>query len=363
MKIIFDGKESKEDIVLRFKNAEKSLPFIDHSFVVEGDNLEVMSSMLNEYRGKIDLVYIDPPFNTNQEFSVTDTRASTISRPKNGEIAYSDEMTKDEFINFMYRCFVLIYELLSEEGSLYVHIDLKMGHYFKVILDEIFGESSFKNDITRIKSNPKNFDRRAYGNHKDMILLYTKSSKNIWNNIKIKCDDEELAKRFTKIDKNGRRYTTIPLHAPGESSSTSPTGMPWRNMNPPEGRHWRTNPTEFDKLDSIGLIEWSSKGNPRIIKYADEHKGKKIQDIWNFKDPQYPLYPTQKNLDMLDLIVKQSSKSDSIVLDCFAGSGTTLLAAKNNGRKYIGIDNSNIAMKVIKKRIPDVSIIDFNSFE
>ena len=282
-----------------------------------------MASLLEKYRGKIDLVYIDPPFNTDQIFSVGEKRVSTISRSKSGRVAYSDVMTKDEFLKFMYERFVLIRELLSKNGSLYVHIDVKMGHYFKVMLDEIFGDEGFRNDITRIKSNPKNFSRPAYGNQKDMILFYAKGSKNIWNDIREACSEEELASRFSKIDENGRRYTTIPLHAPGESSPTSPTGMPWRGMNPPEGRLWRTDPAEFDRLDSLGLIEWSSKGNPRIKKYADEHQGKKIQDIWEYKDPQYPLYPTEKNLEMLELIVKQSSNIGGIVMDCFSGSGST----------------------------------------
>lgn len=361
MNLNFDGKQSIDEIVQRAKkDTVNPIGYNISSFVVKGDSFKVMSSMLENYSGKIDLVYIDPPFNTNQNFSVTSSRVSTVSRAKNGIIAYSDDMTKDEYIKSMYDCFVLIYELLSDKGSLYVHIDIKMGHYFKVILDEIFGEASFRNDITRIKSNPKNFNRKAYGNQKDIILFYTKTQKNIWNDIKVQCDEAELAKRFSKIDADGRRYTTIPLHAPGETSKNSPTGMSWRGMDPPEGRHWRTNPVEFDRLDAEGLIEWSSAGNPRLKKYADDHKGKKIQDIWQFKDPQYPLYPTEKNLEMLDLIIKQSSSQNSIVLDCFAGSGTTLLAARNNKRAFIGIDRSLLAIEAIKKKLPDIKVLDFD---
>ena len=135
-------------------------------------------------------------------------------------------------------------------------------------------------------------------------------------------------------------------------------------MNPPEGRHWRTAPEELDKLDSLGLIEWSSKGNPRLKKYADEHQGKKVQDVWTFKDPQYPIYPTQKNLDMLELIVKQSSNERGFVLDCFAGSGTTLLAALKNNRRFIGIDNSPVSMRVMQQRLEnyDIDFIDFDMF-
>ncbi len=356
MELLFENKETKEDILSR---AKLFLPITisdGMSYLFSGDNFEIMSALLNGRKGFIDLIYIDPPFNTNQVFSVSENRANTISRRKNSTIAYSDLMTDDEFIKFMYERFVLIYELLSEEGSLYVHADAKMGHYFKIILDEIFGAKNFKNDITRIKSNPKNFDRKAYGNEKDMILFYSKNPrKNIWNEIKISLEESELATKFTKIDADGRRYTTIPLHAPGETTNGI-TGMVWRGMLPPAGRHWRTSPEEFERMDKLGLIEWSKTGNPRIKKYADEHKGKKIQDIWKYKDPQAPKYPTQKNLEMLELIIKQSSRENSIIMDCFAGSGTTLLAAAKLGRKFIGIDSSEIAINVIKNRLTENGI-------
>ena len=198
--------------------------------------------------------------------------------------------------------------------------------------------------------------RKAYGNEKDMILFYSKNpQKNIWNEIKLSLEESELATKFNKIDADGRRYTTIPLHAPGETTNGI-TGMAWRGMSPPAGRHWRTSPEEFDRMDKLGLIEWSKTGNPRIKKYADEHKGKKIQDIWKYKDPQMPKYPTQKNLEMLELIIKQSSRENSIIMDCFAGSGTTLLAAAKLGRKFIGIDSSDIAINVIKNRLTENGI-------
>ena len=103
-------------------------------------------------------------------------------------------------------------------------------------------------------------------------------------------------------------------------------------------------------MDEEGLIEWSSTGNPRIKKYADEHKGKKIQDIWRFKDPQNPRYPTEKNSQMLEQIILQSSNKGDYVLDCFAGSGTTLKAASKLDRKWIGVDSSDVAIDIIKNR-------------
>lgn len=350
MELIFENKLTKTEILDKAKSFGKFEDLsLDNNLFLYGDNFEGLSKVYNTFGPCVDLIYIDPPFNTNQTFSVSEGRCSAISRAKNGLVAYSDQMTKSEFLEFLRERLIIMRELLTDRGSLYLHIDCKIGHYVKILLDEIFGEENFRNDITRIKSNPKNFDRKAYGNEKDVIYFYCKDAKNqIWNEIKEKATDAELEKLFPKVDKNGRRYTTIPLHAPGETNGV--TGSEWRGMLPPEGRHWRTDPAVFDEMDANGLIEWSKTGNPRIKKFADEHKGKKIQDTWEFKDPQYPRYPTEKNIDMLLRIIDESSNKDSIVMDCFAGSGTTLWAANIRGRKWIGMDASPVSLKTINKR-------------
>jgi adenine-specific DNA-methyltransferase len=246
----------------------------------------------------------------------------------------------------------LIKELLSDKGSIYLHIDYKIGHYIKIIMDEVFGINNFRNDITRIKCNPKNFKRKAYGNIKDLILFYTKTNDYIWNEPKVELTENSIDRLFKKVDDKGRRYTTIPLHAPGETKNGN-TGKEWRGMLPPKGRHWRSDPVVFDELDKQGLIEWSSNGIPRKKVYADEQieKGQKLQDIWEYKDPQYPVYPTQKNEKLLDLIINTSSNENSIVMDCFAGSGTTILSAQKNRRKWIGVDSSRHSIDVIQKSL------------
>lgn len=355
MELKYNGKVKKDIISLSRQVAKKyqKKSFEKDNILIHGDNFIGLSVLLEKYRGKIDLIYIDPPFNTDQVFYVSTNRSNSISKDKNGLVAYSDKMNLDSYLEFLRERLIIMRELLSDRGSIYLHIDYKVGHYVKIIMDEVFGINNFKNDITRIKSNPKNFYRKAYGNEKDLVLFYAKNySNNIWNDIKIPLDSSEIEKRFTKTDKDGRRYTTIPLHAPG-STASGKTSKPWRGIPVPDGRHWRTDPSEFDKLDSLGLIEWSSTGNPRIKKYADEHKGKKIQDIWRFKDPQKPLYPTQKNSKMIEQIILQSSDKNSIVLDCFAGGGTTLKCAEKLGRKWIGMDSSNISIELIKKQFDD----------
>jgi adenine-specific DNA-methyltransferase len=122
-------------------------------------------------------------------------------------------------------------------------------------------------------------------------------------------------------------------------------------MMPPKGRHWRSAPEVLEELDKNGLIEWSKNGVPRKKVFADEKDGKIRQDIWKFKDLQKPSYPTEKNLDLLKVIINASSNPESVVLDCFCGSGTTLKAAQDLGRTWIGIDNSDEAINVALSKL------------
>lgn len=186
----------------------------------EGENFEVLSFLLqNGYKEKIDLIYIDPPFSTNSDFIIDHERTSTVSMPRKGLLAYSDKLSKNQYLEFIRERVVLMYYLLSERGSFYFHIDSKIGHYIKIILDEIFGIENYVNDISRKKSNPKNFYRKAYGNQKDVLLFYVKNKdKYIWNNVTIPYNDKELVEKYNKVDSSGRRYTTVPIHAPGETS-------------------------------------------------------------------------------------------------------------------------------------------------
>ena len=322
--------------------------------LLNGDNLEGLKYLLedNNVKGKIDLCYIDPPFATNSNFTITNGRASTISNSINGNIAYSDKLTGTEFIAFLKERLLLIKDLLSDKGSIYLHIDYKMGHYVKVMMDEVFGIENFRNDITRIKCNPKNFKRTGYGNIKDLILFYSKGAKPIWTEPKVPYTEKDIETLFKKR-KDGRPYTTVPIHAPGETINGK-SNQPFKGMMPPEGRHWRTDVETLEQWDTNGLIEWSKTGNPRKIIFADEKEGKRVQDIWEYKDPQYPTYPTEKNQDILDLIIKTSSNKGSIVLDCFCGSGTTLKSAHSLERPWIGIDQSKLAIKSTVEKIESI---------
>lgn len=347
--LIYRGK-TKEEAILETEAAQLKLIKKYGSKcinkLIAGDNLSILKNLHEDknIKGKVELIYIDPPFGTGQDFI-----------GYNEENFYSDKLTNVEFLEFLRKRLVFLRELLSETGSIYLHIDQKVGHYVKVLMDEIFGEENFRNDITRIKCNPKNFNRKAFGNIKDVIYFYSKAKQNgndpmSWTDYRIALTEEEIVKQFPKIDEKGYRYATTPLHAKGKTRN-GPTGKEWKGLLPPKGRHWRYNPEELTRLDKEGLIEWSNSGNPRKKIFADDNRGKKLQDVWEFKDPGFESsrYPTQKNRDLLKQIIQSSTMQGDLVLDCFAGSGTTLLAAEELKRNWIGIDSNKNAVNLIEK--------------
>lgn len=352
MRLEYEGKKELSEFynqIPSVKIGRKKKEKINKLFY--GENLTILKSLIEDFnlKGKIDLIYIDPPFATNNIFTFSEGRSNTISNSKGDEVAYKDTLKDEKFIEFIRERVYLLHKLLSDNGSLYLHIDYKIGHYVKLVLDEVFGVDNFRNDICRIKCNPKNFKRKGYGNIKDLVLFYSKSDKMIWNEPKSPYTEKDVEKLFPKTDVDGRKYTTIPLHAPGETKNSKT----FKGIEPPKGRHWRTDVKVLEEWDNQGLIEWSSNGNPRKKIYSEEQEGKRVQDIWEYKDPQYPKYPTEKNIDMLNLIIKTSSNEDSIVLDCFSGSGTTIISSIRNNRRYIGIDKSKEAIKVLRNRIDE----------
>lgn len=316
-----------------------------------GDNLQGLA--LLERRGFLaDLVYIDPPFATGNDFLISENRANSISG--NGSVAYSDRTKGKEYLDVLEQQLRAIRKVMSPTGSIYVHIGLAVEHHARLLMDDVFGAENYRNSISRIKCNPKNFARYSYGNVKDSILFYSVSPKRLtWNPQREPLSEEDIEKLYPFTDEMGRRYTTTPLHAPGITQNGK-TGSAWRGIEPPEGRHWRYQPEKLEELELQGLIAWSSTGNPRLIKYADEAKGKLPQDVWEYKDPQHPIYPTQKNADMLRRIILTSSNPGDTVLDCFAGSGETLIQANSLGRYFVGMDISSSAQSVIQARVRDI---------
>lgn len=278
-----------------------------------GDNLQVMSHLLKEFRGKVDLIYIDPPFDSKAEYKkaiklrgrTAESDTSTFE-----EKQYGDIWTNDEYLQFMYERLILCRELLSDTGSIYVHMDEKRSHYVKIILDEVFGSNNFRREIVwdiQVLSGYKTITNNWVRGH-DIIFYYSKSSNRSFNKQKQKHRQEYL-NRFNKIDKTGRKY--------------------------------------FD-------------GRGTIV-YLDDaiEKGKAIGDVWSDIMSFQQLatsteklgYPTQKPEALLERIIKASSNPGDIVFDCFMGSGTTQAVAMKLGRRFIGADINVGAVHTTTKRL------------
>lgn len=315
------------------------------------DNLLVLKQLISEpcICGNIRLIYIDPPYNTGGDFEC-----------RNQQFAYSDRFTTSEYLSFMKERLILMHKLLSQDGSIYVHLDSKMVFHVKILMDEIFGESNFKGLITRKKCKSKNYTKKTYGNISDYILFYTKSDNPIWHRPYDAWSSEKKDKEYPFIEpETGRKYKKVPIHAPGVRNGA--TGGRWRGMLPPSGKHWQYTPDKLDAMDANNEIYWSSNGNPRRKVYLDESKGIPVQDIWldyldiNNQNTRQTGYPTEKNLDMLKRIIEASSNVGDIVLDCFVGSGTTLVAAEDLGRQWIGVDIGDVAIATVKERLANGS--------
>ena len=315
------------------------------------DNLIVLKNLINDpqIKGCVKLIYIDPPYNTGSDFE-----------NRNQEFAYSDRFSTEEYLSFMKDRLAHMRELLSLDGSIYVHLDSKMVFHVKLLMDDIFGPNNFRGMITRKKCKSKNYTRRTYGNISDYILFYTKSDNPVWNRPFEDWTSEKKDKEYPFIEPDtGRRYKKVPIHAPGVRNGA--TGSEWRGMMPPPGKHWQYTPDKLDEMDANNEIYWSSTGNPRRKVYLDQSKGVPVQDIWldyldvNNQNSFQTGYPTEKNLDMLKRIVEASSNPGDIVLDCFAGSGTTLIAAEQLDRDWIGVDVGDVAIATIVNRLANGS--------
>ena len=309
-----------------------------------GDNLDVLLYLLNNgYKGRIRLVYIDPPFATTSEF---------VNR--NQEHAYSDSLSGGEFVEFLRQRLILIKELLADDGSIYLHLDNKMAFTMKLIMDEIFGENNCRAFITRKKCSTKNYTKNTYGNISDYIMFYSKTDNYVWNRPYDPWEYDKMIEQYPCVDEQGRRYKKVPVHAPGVRNGE--TGKEWKGKLPPKGKHWQYTPDKLDEMDAAGEIYWSPTGNPRRMVFCDPSKGIPVQDIWmDYRDSinqaqKTTGYPTEKNFDMLKMIIEASSNEGDIVMDCFAGSGTTLGAAFELGRQWLGVDNSPESLKAILKR-------------
>jgi adenine specific DNA methylase Mod len=334
--------------------------------LISGDNKFVIKSLLREFTGKINVVYIDPPFGSG----TTHKTSNIIRENQEKALKKCSNTTKkgfkdtwgvkglDTYLTFIYERLVLIRELLANDGSIFVHLDWHAVHHVKVIMDEIFGRKNFRADIIW---------QRTPGHHlsstmdvmTDVILWYSKTKDTLYHQPYQRLTDEEIMEKFPYIENGTGRYFT---HEKLEQSANAYSIGEKRNI---DGREvttsvgWRWTQETFDKRlqENPHLIFWTSNGRPRDKRYADEYLGRKIGNLWTdipslaSNEKERLGYPTQKPEALLKRIIEMTSNEGDLVVDFFCGSGTTLTVAEKLNRRWIGVDSSEYAIKLTKKRL------------
>ncbi len=329
--------------------------------LIWGDNKYVMSSLLDKFAGKIDLIYIDPPFATGADFNFTAQigegdlevfKEQSIIEEK----AYRDTWAKgiDSYLQMMHERVVLMKDLLADTGSIYVHLDWHVGHYVKAIMDEIFGREKFRNEIVWRRHYSHN-DGNRYGYVHDIILWFSKSGDYVWNRVFLPYDQGYIEKNYPYVDEaTGRRYRSVSMNAAGQGE---PRYFGDKLLSPPPGTHWRWSQDRVNQALRDGIIYFSSSGVPRYKQFLEDVEGLPVQDTWidfygiSSQSGERLGFDTQKPEALLERIINASSNEGNLVADFFCGSGTTLAVAEKLGRRWIGCDLSRWAIHITRKRL------------
>jgi hypothetical protein len=346
--------------------------------LIWGENRLVMSSLLNEYAGRVQLAYIDPPFDTGADFSyrLTVGDGSVDKLPSIlEEHAYRDTWGagKSSYLSMMWERVQLIHELLSEDGSFYLHCAPNVSHYLKLLCDEVFGAGKFRTEIIWKRSSAHSDTKQGRSQHgriHDVLLFYTKGEQWTWNQIYVPYDDSYIESKYRHLEpETGRRYRLGDLTAAKPGGDTS---YQWRGRRPYKGRYWAYTKDKMDLMHAEGRIRIPDDPTtvPEFKRYLDEQVGVPIQDLWNDLDPinakaiERLGYPTQKPSTLLERIVATSSSEGDLVADFFCGSGTTLVVAEKLNRRWIGCDLGRFAIHTTRKRllnIPDCRPFDIKN--
>ncbi len=331
----------------------KPSSLLDTRVIYCGDNLEQLAKLPDAC---VDLIYIDPPFNSNRNYEVFwgETKEKR---------AFDDRHASTQaYIDYMRPRCVELARVLKKTGSFYYHCDWHASHYVKVMLDQIFGESGFRNEIIWRRTTAKSQTFHSFPNNHDSIFFYTGGGENSFHRLFKPHSQERIDQHYSNIEEGtGRRYALDNLTAEGTRNGSS--GMPWRGIDiRAKGNHWKFTIENLEEMDKAGRIYWPKKegGMPRLRRFLDEQEGILIDTVWediapiNSQAKEALGYPTQKPLPLLERIVNASSNPNDIVLDAFCGCGTALVAAQNLGRQWIGIDISPTACRVMAKRLRDV---------
>jgi len=330
----------------------KPSALVDTRVIYCGDNLEQLKKLPDAC---VDLIYIDPPFNSNRNYEVFwgETKEKR---------AFEDRHASTQaYIDFMRPRCVELARVLKKTGSFYYHCDWHASHYVKIMLDQIFGENNFQNEIVWKRSSAHS-DSKRYGANHDTIFLYTGgANKWTWNDQFTPYSEEYTEQNYRYNDEKGRfRVSDMTANKPGGDVSYEWTTPDGRKVKPYKGRYWAYSKEKMKQMEEAGQIYYRSTGMPMLKHYLDEMPGVPLQTFWDDIKPvisgseERLGYPTQKPVALLERIIKASSNENDIILDAFCGCGTALVAAQNLKRQWIGIDISPTACRVMAKRLRDV---------
>ena len=327
-----------------------------------GDNLQVMSHLLKHYRGQVDLIYIDPPFDSKADYKKRiELRGKKAENDKTAfeEKQYTDIWSNDEYLQFMYERLILMRELLSDNGTLYLHCDHRVGQYLRIILDEIFGIAHFKNQISWKRGVIRGMKVHAkfFPFNSDYIYIYTKGDNATWNGNDVKYEELIDEKKYAEEGYQKDEYGYFVSSARNDYTDASVIELAKQN------RIYVTNGGELIiNGDSVS----TTKGSIRVKAYREVRDGKIVElktpdNIWtniagmgNNSDVDYN-YPTQKPESLLERIIRASSNPGDLIFDCFMGSGTTQAVAMKLGRRFIGADINLGAIDTAVKRLSKVA--------
>lgn len=308
------------------------------NLLIEGDNLLALKALIPVYAGRVKCIFIDPPYNTQSAFE-----------------HYDDKLEHSQWLSMMYPRLVLLRELLSEDGSIWVSIDDNEGHYLKVLMDEVFGRANFVTTVIWEKADSPRNSARQFSSDHDYIHVYARNPD--WSPIKL-ARTEEANSIYSNPDNDergswlpGDPYANKP-YSKGKYTIAGPTG---RTFSPPPGRYWRVSEEKLRALDAEGRIWWGPSGDarPSIKRYLSEVSDLVPRTLWSkdavgsnrtSKNEMRSLFPgeesfgTPKPERLVERALHISTEPGDLVLDSFLGSGTTAAVAHKMGRRYIGIE-------------------------
>ncbi len=330
-------KDLEEEIKNQFNENEIN------GTLIKSENYQALNSLKNRYKETMDCIYIDPPFNTGSDF------------------AYIDRFQDSTWLSLMHNRLELAHNLLSSQGSFYLHLDNNANYLGRILLNDIFGKENFRNEIIWRRKQATSYGDKYFGIVNDTIFLYSKTDKNIFHTIK-SLDDENTQKyikeRFVFSDKDGRKYMKSPLV---NSLNRPNLKYVFQGINPPPNG-WLYSQTRMQELFDNNELLIPNDPNARIYRkiFLDKYEGQEISNLWLDISIVNPMaieqedFQTQKPEKLLERIIKASSNENSIILDFFAGSGTTCAVAHKLKRKYIGIEMGDHFESVILPRLKKV---------